>query len=121
MIVTMAVVPRIPVVVNVFDIRGRGPSTVVTPRQGRGIRRHRPSTWPGSITPDNPGYAGGRAMTEREDDDQSLSDLAAIAPDVRLVREVVEIARQREDDKPPAAPDEASRAGGDRHGEQPLG
>lgn len=42
-------------------------------------------------------------MTEREDDDQALSDLAAIAPDVRLVREVVEIARQREDDEPAEA------------------
>jgi hypothetical protein len=50
-------------------------------------------------------------MTEREDDDQGLSDLAAIAPDVRLVREVVEIARQREDDETPAEPDEASGAG----------
>jgi hypothetical protein len=40
-------------------------------------------------------------MTEREDDDQDLSDLAAIAPDVGLVREVVEISRLPEDDEQP--------------------
>jgi len=42
-------------------------------------------------------------MTERKDEDQTLGGLAAIAPDARLVREVVEISGQREDDEPAAA------------------
>ena len=63
-------------------------------------------------------------MTEREDDDQELSDLAAIAPDAKLASEVLEIARQRDDDERPAVverpeADDASGIGRDRDQEQP--
>ncbi|HYO44481.1 MAG TPA: hypothetical protein VES19_14885 [Candidatus Limnocylindrales bacterium] len=65
-------------------------------------------------------------MTEREDDDQELSDLAAIAPDAKLASEVLEIARQRDDDERPAVVerpgvDDASGAGLERDEERPRG
>jgi hypothetical protein len=65
-------------------------------------------------------------MTGPDDDDQALSDLAAIAPDVKLASEVLEIAMQRDDDQRPGViewpeVDDASGTGRDRNLEQPLG
>jgi hypothetical protein len=65
-------------------------------------------------------------MTGPDDDDQALSDLAAIAPDVKLASEVLGIAMQRDDDQRPGVierpeVDDASGTGRDRNLEQPLG
>jgi hypothetical protein len=46
-------------------------------------------------------------MTDEDDDDVSLSDLAAIAPDAKLMGKVVELLKQRADEEEPESDDES--------------